>query len=288
MGTMVKDCPRISSAAHCSDGIELLTQLARQGLVWQDTTLSLCYDRPCSASVDGTVPRIPSVYGARGLPYAESCYGIAMVMNDMCHEWERCRRAGSIRSSPVQFRVSEEQIMLWEASSEGFLRNRASCKDNTQRLLHHMFQTFVNFFIFQLHRHCMTDTASVGVGLHIMASSPEMLDTGQQPSVDHVSTCMRHCETILHHFLSLRRAHYQASRAWTMLHIGLSSAFFLASLLKKGRGEFEEDHRGFRNKARYQLLRDLANELEKTLPHTIHPHNTDILKTLKEMIGMSP
>lgn len=286
-----------------------------------------------------------------------------MVMNDICHEWTRFRRAGAgVKPPAVHFQVAEEQILLWEASAQEYLRNRASCRDNTQRLLHHTFQIFVNFFVFQLHRHHLTTTSDDvlhGQG-HITAQHASMdgrrgspsqgylttvLDDGTQeprpqrsrsmqtqthhfnstqtqPSTptptqtqpsssttssstaDHTAICMDRCETVLRLFLSLRRSHYQASRVWTLMHICLSCSFFLGSTLKtakvklklkaKDGGDSDRQDRGRQDQqdrnrieARYSLLRDLVEHFEQTMPYTVHPHHGDIMKTLKEVIGMT-
>lgn len=201
-----------------------------------------------------------------------------MVMNDICHEFARFRRAGSKMLPAIHFQVAEEQMLLWEASAEEYLRNRAVCKDSTQRLLHAVFQIFLNFFIFQLHRHLL---------LQIAPSRPETLQTNLDTEEEHTSICMRRCETILQDFLALRKSHYKTTRVWILIHICLSCSFFLASVLKKNANRRRDVPEQDSTSPRYQILHDLAEHFEQTIPYTIHPHHTEILKTLKDVIGMS-
>jgi hypothetical protein len=123
-------------------------------------------------------------------------------------------------------------------------------------------------------------------GLQITPPSPETLEENQETTEDHNSICMDRCEVILYLYLSLRKSHFQASRVWILIHICLSCSFFLASTLKKARDQGGEDSKQDGNKARYQILRDMAEHFEGTIPYTIHPHHTDILNTLKDVIGM--
>ncbi|ETI21030.1 hypothetical protein G647_07373 [Cladophialophora carrionii CBS 160.54] len=280
-----------SLSLHCAppprkDSPVIEQQAWTQGLVWQDTTLSLCYDRPCAAFVDGSIPRIPRSTNGIGLSYPESCHGLAIVMNDMCHEWTRFRRAGSASPPAVHFRVAEEQILLWEASAEEYLRNRAICRDNTQRLLQKAFQIFVNFFIFQLHRHLLTARPLFANSAQITPRSPETGEGNQDTAEDHNAICMDRCETILYLYLSMRKSHFQASRVWLLIHICISCSFFLATAMKKAKDQHGEDPKQDGDNSRYRILRDLAKHFEETIPYTIHPHHTDILNTLKDVIGL--
>ena len=266
--------------------LDPLTQYVRQGLVWQDTTLSLCYDRPPAAFVDGSVNRIPRPPSLKGYPYLESCYGLAMIMNDIYHEWTHSRHA-SLRTLPaVRFQVAAEQILLWEASAEEYLRNSASCKNDNQRLLHNVFQIFVSFFIFQLHRHHLAAPSLFANGLQPTPPSPGTTWETPEATLARTLVCMERCETILRHFISLRRAHHQASRLWILMHICLGCAFYLASQLKKNnvRDQESESLEHDKNEARHRLLRDLAMEFEQSPPYTMHPHHMDFLNTLKHII----
>lgn len=209
-----------------------------------------------------------------------------MVMNDISHEWARFRRAGSTVFPAVHFKFAEEQILLWEASAQDYLRNRASCRDNNQRLLHDVFQVFVNFFIFQLHRHQVTSTLSFTTGLQMTATSPVTPGASQDATDNHNSICMDRCETMLHLFLSLRRSYYGVNRVWILVHIALSCSFFVASMLKKNKADNGEDPEQESDKIRWQVLRDLTEHFEQSIPYTVHPHHMDILKALKGVIGM--
>ena len=293
MDVVVRDRPCSLRRSYSSlIGLDPLTPYLRQGLVWQDTTLSLCYDRHLAAFVDGSVKRIPRPPSPKGYPYLESCYGLSMIMNDIYHEWAHSRRA-FLRTLPaIRFQVAAEQILLWEASAEEYLRNRASCKDDGQRLLHDVFQIFVNFFIFQLHRHHLATPSLFADGLR--STSPLPLTTwetqGATASEAQNLLCMDRCETILRRFMSLRRAHHQASRLWILMHICLGCAFYLASQLKKNLNSARDqeaepsEHYTSENQARHRLLRDLAEDFEQSLPYTMHPHHLDFLNALKHII----
>lgn len=267
--------------------VEPLTSYPRQGLVWQDTTLSLCYDRPPAAFVDVSVKRIPRPLSPNGNPYLESCYGIAMVMNDIYHEWTHSRRTGSRTLPAVRFQVAVEQILLWEASAEEYLRNRASCKDDDERVLHDVFQIFVSFFIFQLHRHHLAAPSWLANGLQSTSPSPGTASGNQEATEAQNMACMDRCETILHRFMSLRRVRHQASCLWILMHICLGCAFYLAGQLKKNDDAGDraaEPSEKDKNKARHRLLRDLADDFEQSLPSTMHPHHVDFLHALKHNI----
>lgn len=265
--------------------MNILTLYSRQGLVWQDTTLSLCYDRPPAAFVDGSVKRIPSPT-LEGNPYLQSCYGLAMIMNDIYHEWTHARRSGSRTLPVVRFQVAAEQILLWEASAEEYLRNRASCKDDIQRALHDAFQIFVSFFIFQLHRHHLA-VPLFKSELQSTPPSPVTTWETQEASDAQNLVCMDRCETILRRFLSLRRVHHQASRLWILLHICLGCTIYLASQLKKDNarhhdvGSSEQDKD--KDKARHRLLRKLAEDFEQDPPYAMHPHHVEALKHITEV-----
>lgn len=251
--------------------------------------MSLCYDRPCVAFVHGSTPRIPHSSHARGLTYLESCYGVATVLNDIYHEWMYIRRAGSSTLPAVRFQFATEQILLWEASAQEHLRSRASCKDEAQRVHHDAFQIFVNFYIFQLNRHQLTTSPLFADDLQADIYSRESLQGGQETVDDQTLACMNRCETILRLFLSLRKSHYQVSRLWLLVHICLGCSFYLASSSNKARAraELEKDLEVEHRRARQQLLREVVNNLEQNPPYSVHPHQDDILKTLKQVIGIA-
>lgn len=207
-------------------------------------------------------------------------------MNDICHEWTYARRAGSPNLPAVRFQVAAEQILLWEASAEEYLRNRASCKDDEQRLLHDVFQIFVNFFIFQLHRHHLATPSLFANGLRSTSLSPVTAWETQEVSEPQNLVCMDRCESILRRFMSLRRTHHQASRLWILMHICLGCAFYLASQLKKinARDQEAESSEHGKKKARRRLLRDLAEDFEQTPRYTMHRHHLDFLTALKHVI----
>ena len=254
----------------------------RRGIVWQDTTLSLCYDRPCMAFVDGSVHRIPRSTTTEGLPYLECCYGIVMVMNDIYHEWTHCRRVGSATLPAVRFQVASEHILLWEATAAEYLRDRRSCIDDTQRILHDVFQIFVNFFLFQLDRHHL---AAPLMCLREDSSPDATLDAEQDQAADPRHSCLERCDRILELFLSLRKSHSRASRLWILMHICFGCSFYIANELKRANTRLDGSIAPESLQSRRQVLFDLAENLERKNPNTMHPHYTDSLKALRQMIA---
>ncbi|KIW12234.1 hypothetical protein PV08_09510 [Exophiala spinifera] len=281
-----------SIGIHCvpppteeSSDTERQSWLLWQGLVWQDTTISLCYDRPPSAFVDGSVQRIPRPPSPKGYPYLESCYGLAMVMNDIYHDWTHSRRTGLRTLPAVRFQVAAEQILLWEASAEEYLRKRASCKDDQRRLLHDVFQIFVSFFVFQLHRHHLAAPTLFADGLQTASPSGTAEWESREGSEAQEQVCISRCETVLSRFMSLRKANYQASRLWIIMHICLGCGFYLAGQLKRNveQEQVTSSEQGKR-KAQLRLLRDLAQNFEHELPCTMHPQDMDVLNALRRII----
>ncbi|KAK5062760.1 hypothetical protein LTR84_004835 [Exophiala bonariae] len=279
-----------SIGLHCvpppnenTDAIDRQSWDLWQGLVWQDTTLSMCYDRPPVAFIDGSVKRLPR-HSPEGYPYLQSCYGLVMIMNDIYHEWTHARRAG-LRTLPViRFQVAAEQILLWEASAEEYLQKRICCKDDSQRLLHDVFQIFVNFFIFQLHRHHLAVPLFANQ-LQSTNNSPASIWGNQESNEVQNLMCMDRCEYILHRFMSIRRSNPQASRLWILMHISLGCTMYLASHLEKhtaGQREAESPDQS-KITARHQLLRDVAEDLQQDPPSAMHPHHVDFLNALKNI-----
>lgn len=209
-----------------------------------------------------------------------------MVMNDIYHDWTHSRRTGLRALPAVRFQVAAEQILLWEASAEEYLRNRVSCKDDNQRLLHDVFQIFVSFFIFQLHRHHLTASPLFANDLQTNVSPSAMTGWENSEGTDAQRlVCTSRCETVLARFMSLRKANYEASRLWIIMHICLGCSFYLASQLRMNVTEqqFEFSEHDKKN-AHFRLLRDLAEGFEHDRPYTMHPQDMDVLNALKRMI----
>lgn len=208
-------------------------------------------------------------------------------MNDIYHEWTHCRRAGSRTLPAVRFQIAAEQILLWEASAEEYLRNRTSCKDDNQRLLHDVFQIFVSFFIFQLHRYHLTAPSLFANGPQSTSPLPEMAWENKETTETQNLVCMDRCETILRRFMSLRRANLQASRLWILMHICLGCALYLAGQLKKDNARDRDNNESpgeDTNSSRHQLLRGLAKDFEHSLSYTMHPHHVGFLNALKHIV----
>lgn len=153
---------------------------------------------------------------------------------------------------------------------------------------HDAFQIFIDFYIFQLNRHQLTSSPLFADGLETDNTSPDNSLQERQETVDEQTVaCMDRCETILRLFLSLRESHYQVSRLWLLVHICLGCSFFLASNLNKARSrvvvgqDLELEHsKGSTASITRSGQRSGTN-------YSVHPHQSDILKTLKHVIGIT-
>ncbi|RFU26252.1 hypothetical protein B7463_g10085, partial [Scytalidium lignicola] len=230
-----------------------------QGLLWDDTILSLCYDRPCNTWNAGFVPRIARLTET-GLSFIECCHGQAMIMNDIQHERARSQRT-RLEVSEVLFEAAEEQIMLYEASAQEHLRDRCTCKDDRQRAEHDVFQIFTTYFLFHLRRQ------------HI-ASQEKSSNTSMS---DGDEICIERCQSILEAYLRLRTYAQYATKLWTLVHILLSCAFFLAT-----NTNLNADNSSL------PLLQDLCHTYEQSIKYSSssHPHYVTILQTLQGVSGI--
>ncbi|KAH8815497.1 hypothetical protein F5884DRAFT_180921 [Xylogone sp. PMI_703] len=226
-----------------------------QGIVWQDTTTSLVYDRPCISFNDASVPRIARATEG-GLSYVQCCHGQATTMNDISYEIAAAKRTRVVLPT-VRFDLADEQIHLYEVSAQEHLRIRSYCKSNFELIQHDAFRVYTNYFLFQLRRH--------------RYGFEKASQTQSTPTTDPL--CIQHCQAVLQAYVTLRKLSPRGSRLWLLVHIALSCAYFLGTNPRIGEDDFS-----------ISLIQQLCDTQEPAVQSSVHPHYPTTLEALKRLI----
>jgi hypothetical protein len=197
--------------------LELTKQLSshRQGLVWQDTTLSLTYDRPCASFNDGSFPRIVRLTDENGLSFVQCCHCQATILNDLSHEVTTAART-SRTLPPATFQLAEQQILLYQASASEYLRRRSVCQDDIQRMQHDTLAIYTSYFVVRIRQRQQVSCSSQ------ILLPDNHTSQGLDPEV------VRHCQLALKAYCRLREIATRASRLWLIVQATLSCALLVA------------------------------------------------------------
>lgn len=261
--------PLVRRVAHNPNGrivsvsalvLKLTTGLLnhRQGLVWQDTTLSLTYDRPCASFNGGQFPRMTYYSGESNLSFVDCCHGQATVLNDLGHDVANAART-SRTLPPAIFQVAEQQVMLYRASTSEHLRRRPVCHDDTQRMQHDTLEIYTNYFVVQIRRR------------RKLSFSGQTLTPDDQPSKELDPDVVRCCQLVLKAYCRLREIAPRASRLWLIVHATLSCALLVARQAEIGN-----------DRVCSTLVQQLRGPNGSSLSLLSHPLLTSSLEELRE------
>lgn len=176
-------------------------------LIWQDTFLSLTYDRPQS-SITTNFP-IPVAPNTEGLSFQEAVFTICQTILDRA----RLETAGDLHD-PVQSALDSRRQLegIWDTVAP-FLRDRSRCtslQQNLERL-----------------------ALGVHLGYAICRFAWMYLESTKQyasvPSKE-VEDCMRQAMQAIESFLDLHRFSVSVCRSWAFVHNAVSCAITLKSL----------------------------------------------------------
>jgi len=223
----------------------------RQAVLWQDSLLSLSFDRPPI-----TPPITPTITSLDGLSYLEAMQAMCNIIvsqistNTPTPDYTRTLEAVS-KLECIQLRTSTR------------LHGRASITDRNQN---DAFALHVSFVISCLCRPALRGNQSDST----LESRQKLIEKCHQNLIKCVSTFKK-----LHAFSIL------ASRSWTVLHNGLSSALLLSLL---DLGVKKEEVRKLQREVIEILSADCTergNEVRLSTPHS------RILDTLKKLYDVS-
>lgn len=175
-------------------------------LIWQDTFLSLTYDRPPN-TINSNLP-IPLTPSAEGLSFQDSVFSICKII------LERTRLEMSSDSElPIHSTLEPQKKLkdLWDTVSP-FLRERSRCtslQQNLERL-----------------------ALGVHLGYAICRFTWIYVEGIKQYSVpsNEIGDCARYAMSVIESFLGLHRFSAGVCRSWAFVHNAVSCAMTLKSL----------------------------------------------------------
>lgn len=232
--------------------------------MWQDTTLSLTYDRPCSSFNDGSFPRIAPLTDENGLSFVQCCHGQATILNDLSHEESTAARTSRTLPS-ARFQIAEQQILLYQASANEYLRRRSVCQDDIQRMQHDALEIYTNYFVVHIRRRQQ------------LSCSRQTLAQDEYISPDLDPEVVRRCQLVLKAYCRLRKISTRASRLWLVVHATLSSARLVAR-------QAESCGDGFCS----TLVQHLCGPNGSPISLQSHPLLTSSLESLLELADNTP
>lgn len=175
-------------------------------LIWQDTFLSLTYDRPPN-TINSNFP-IPLTPNGEGLPFQDSIFSICKII------LERTRLEMSSDSElPINSVLEPKKKLegLWDTVSP-FLRERSRCtslQQNLERL-----------------------ALGVHLGYAICRFTWIYVESAKQYSLpsDDMEDCARYAMLVIESFLGLHRFCAGVCRSWAFVHNAVSCAMTLKCL----------------------------------------------------------
>ncbi|KAF2271230.1 uncharacterized protein EI97DRAFT_463019 [Westerdykella ornata] len=234
MGLTVRLSQTLGLHRVCPPSTPLHIKITRSkvwwALLWQDSLLSISYDRASSTTtIDHTVPFSPhTAPGTR--TYVESMYRLCKVGLDIVRERQRPQN-----SHDALMRISEHRSELQEimADAADYLKDSRRCRSMRDQLEHWALYLHISYITSELCR---------------PAISPSTADLDLSKTLR--KTCIDSLTNTVEAFLGLQNMTPFANRSWSSMHRSISSALLLGIL-----GEH------FRNERARSLLQNLVQVL---------------------------
>lgn len=186
-------------------------------LLWQDSLLSISYDRASSTTtIDHTVPLAKNT-AAGTRSYVESMYRICKVGLDIVRERQRPQNSHDALTRITEHRQELQDIM---ADAADYLKDSRRCRSMRDQLEHWVLYLHFSFVLSELSRPAISPAAK---------------------TLDHSATLRKTCLDSLANtveaFLGLQNMSPFATRSWALVHRALSSALLLGILGEQTRNE---------------------------------------------------
>lgn len=186
-------------------------------LLWQDSLLSISYDRASSTTtIDHTVPL--SQHTAPGTrTYVESMYRLCKIGLDIVRERQRPQNSQDALIRITEHRNELQEIMIDAAD---YLKDSRRCRSMRDQLEHWALYLHISYITSEL---CRPAISPATAGL-------DLSKTLRKTCIDSLTNT---CEA----FLGLQNMTPFATRSWSAVHRGLSSALLLGILGEQNRNE---------------------------------------------------
>ncbi|KAF2720094.1 hypothetical protein K431DRAFT_249904 [Polychaeton citri CBS 116435] len=180
------------------------------GIMWQDSLLSITYDRASSsASAEINTMPMPSQFGPVE-PYHDSMYKLSVILSDICKDRSARLSKRELYNKIGQHRESIENVMR---DAREYLRDEDKCTTPRERL---------EYFGLKLHSsYAMSEAcrAAISPSTH----DPEVAKTYKQLCIDSLANSVEG-------WLGIDGITAYSRQSWSALHRGLSSALLLGIL----------------------------------------------------------
>jgi hypothetical protein len=205
-------------------------------IVWQDSLLSITYDRHASLDVD-TMP-MPQHVGSV-TSYHASMYRLCKVGLDIVRDRAR---AASSREHVTRINQHREEIGNIMRDADEHLRDSRKCSSSRETLEHWALYLHTSYAMSELCR---------------PAISPR---TSSDSVKAYKSTCVENLINTTEAFLGLNNITFFARQSWAAVHRALSSALLLGIL-----GEHRKNERARKLVARFiSLMSDITSSVDAT------------------------
>lgn len=221
MGLTVRLSQTLGLHRTCPPSTPLHIMLSRSkvwwALLWQDSLLSISYDRASSTTtIDHTIPFSPhTASGTR--TYVESMYRLCKVGLDIVRERQRPQNSHDALMRITEHRNELQEIMVDAAD---YLKDSRRCRSMRDQLEHWALYLHISYVTSELCRPAISP-------------STQNLDLSKTLR----KTCIDSLTNTVEAFLGLQNMTPFATRSWSSVHRSLSSALLLGILGEQHRNE---------------------------------------------------
>jgi hypothetical protein len=221
MGLTVRLSQTLGLHRLCPPSTPAQTKLVRSkvwwALLWQDSLLSISYDRASSTTtIDHTVPL--SQHTAPGTrTYVESMYRLCKVGLDIVRERQRPQNSQDALLRITEHRNELQEIMVDAAD---YLKDSRRCRSMRDQLEHWALYLHISYITSELCRPAISPSTA---GLDLSKTLRK--------------TCIDSLTNTVEAFLGLQNMTPFATRSWASVHRSLSSALLLGILGEHTRNE---------------------------------------------------
>jgi len=223
LGLTIRLAQSLGLHRSCPASTPVATKVVRSkvwwAVIWQDSLLSITYDRAASAATLDRPPYYPpgSSFGPGNRSYEECMYRLCKVGVDIVRE-----RATPQKSHDALIKITEHRRELLDIMGDAadYLRDSRRCKSMKDTLEHWALYLHISYITSELCRPAISPTTA----------DPDLIRNLRK-------TCIDSLANTVEAFLGLQNITHFATRSWAAMHRSLSSALLLGILGEPARNE---------------------------------------------------